>query len=264
MPRITPEDFDRATATSPTPSAPTTNMPSVVWTTPAPTLAPPAIPVQPNAIPLPAAPTILPVAQVVAPQPWGWRIMALTMLLAATVNGLGWWATHATLADIEYQLFSATVTTRIKDERIKELEKSLETEKAQRRSLAQKAPLALMNLQLYNADKDGKQLSTPNTTFSSAELRYLQWHCRLRNNLNEGKTLTGEIYIKYFRPDGTLMQDARSPYQVTLQERFSVERETTLTNGWGNNESGSFRPGTHTIEFWWNGNLLEAQKFTVE
>ena len=127
---------------------------------------------------------------------------------------------------------------------------------------AQESPLRITALKLRNEMKDGTPLSDYGWSFDRDEIQYITFYATLANTTAQPQK--GRMGVKFFKPDGTLMQGSKSPEGFTFDQDVNVINSASATNGWGRSTGGSFELGRYRIEFWWNGKRIGQTLFTVK
>ena len=121
--------------------------------------------------------------------------------------------------------------------------------------------LSITEVRVRNEDKEGNALSDYKVSFDYDETRWISYYIRLVNNTDE--RLQGKLGVRYIQPDGKLKQNSKSPAGFTFEHNVNVVNSRELTGGWGRVSGGSFEPGRHRIEFWWDGIRIHQVTFAV-
>jgi hypothetical protein len=122
-------------------------------------------------------------------------------------------------------------------------------------------PLVVSEIKLRNEAKDDTPLSEFGTLFKQEEIQFITFYIQMKNISSLPQK--GKLGIKFFRPDGTLMQGNKSPEGYTLTNNIDITESGTASNGWGNSEGNAFVMGRHRVEFWWNGKRIGQAAFEV-
>lgn len=113
--------------------------------------------------------------------------------------------------------------------------------------------LNITSVEFCNQDYDGNMLNDYGSTLYSSDIRYLK--CKLYyNGLNESTTKT--VYLKIYKPDGTMMSGKQSPEGYTSKQenrKFYSGSSSTELLGYGNNTESTYPAGTYRYEIWIDG-----------
>ena len=121
--------------------------------------------------------------------------------------------------------------------------------------------LSITEVRVRNEDKEGNALSDYKVSFDYDETRWISYYIRVVNNTDE--RLQGKLGVRYIQPDGKLKQNSKSPAGFTFEHNVNVANSREITGGWGRASGGSFEPGRHRIEFWWEGKRIHQVTFAV-
>ena len=99
------------------------------------------------------------------------------------------------------------------------------------------------------------------STIYSSQTTYLS--PRIYVNVKASGTYT--IYVKLFRPNGTMSTGGSSPSGYTFSDTISLYTYTTYVNlsGWGNNTPGHWSSGSYRWEFYYLGEKIAEKTFTI-
>lgn len=115
-------------------------------------------------------------------------------------------------------------------------------------------------IKFYEADVDGtlKDQRVYRDTFSSAEARFIFWELIIKH-----KELTQDsdinLLVIYREPGGS--EKARLNYEATSLAGWS---SSAYTWGWGRSEPGTWLPGEHLLELYYQGNMLASRPFYIQ
>ena len=121
--------------------------------------------------------------------------------------------------------------------------------------------VSITEVRVRNEDKEGNALSDFKVSFDFDETRWISYYVRLVNNTDD--RLQGKLGVRYIQPDGKLKQNSKSPAGFTFEQNVTLVNSREITGGWGKAAGGSFEPGRHRIEFWWNGQRIHQVTFAV-
>ena len=121
--------------------------------------------------------------------------------------------------------------------------------------------LSITDVRVRNEDKEGNGLSEYKISFDYEETRWISYYVKLVNNTDE--RLRGKLGIRYIQPDGKLKQNSKSPPNYTFEQTIDVTDTAEMTGGWGKATGGTFEPGRHRVEFWWDGKRIHQLTFAV-
>lgn len=121
--------------------------------------------------------------------------------------------------------------------------------------------LSITDVRVRNEDKEGNGLSEYKISFDYEETRWISYYVRLVNNTDE--RLRGKLGIRYIQPDGKLKQNSKSPPNFTFEQDIDLIETLEKTGGWGKATGGTFEPGRHRVEFWWDGKRIHQLTFAV-
>jgi len=266
MNRIKPEDFDRNKhdIKSDINTAPITQT-NVVWT-PAPTNLSPSNPqsntTQDIKSPLSSFQSASSQTNKVGA---GWKVSTFIFALTATIFGFGWQYHYRTAKSYLSYLNSVQTelqqTSQNSQGKIKTLESQLADEKRKRKDLVENVPLTITEIKFRN-ENSGTIISGYQTEFYEPEIRYIWWYVTIQNNRDE--TTSGDLYVKFIKPNGELMSSSSSPTNYSMKESISVSNMSTVSRGWGYDTGGSYKVlGNYRVQFWWNGKIIGEKSFNV-
>lgn len=113
--------------------------------------------------------------------------------------------------------------------------------------------ITITKAKFANTDYNSNIITDYGETLRSNDMRYLS--CKIYYN-GGSSDVTKTLYIKIFKPDGTLSSGNSSP------DGFTRKREVTFHSGsnnvadlggWGNSDESIYSSGTYTYEFWIDG-----------
>jgi hypothetical protein len=122
-----------------------------------------------------------------------------------------------------------------------------------------KKPLELAAIRFINTSKDGKPLSSPATSFSASQVRFVAWEAVCLNRLRGLAPAYHRLEATYYAPNGQPLGTVQDAKEVGVEKR-----EVTFTGRIGNSSGGAFVPGTYRVDFYLNGWPLSSKEFTVE
>lgn len=131
---------------------------------------------------------------------------------------------------------------------------------------ARKAYMDITSMTFGNVKKDGTVINSHGSTLYASDLRYLQPKITYNGVASESKSIT--LYWKIINPDGSINRNtSTSPSGYTSSNSYTVYPGTgkTITLlGWGNENGGTYNPGTYYFELYYNGNLIHRQSVAIQ
>lgn len=123
------------------------------------------------------------------------------------------------------------------------------------------SPFEITSVSVGNMDYNSNMINSYGSTIYSSDTRYLS--PRIYVNVKVSGTYT--IYVKLFRPNGTMSTGGSSPSGYTFSDTISLYTYTTYVNllGWGNNTPGHWPSGTYRWEFYYLGEKIAEKTFTI-
>lgn len=140
-----------------------------------------------------------------------------------------------------------------------------EQEEERRRRLneaRQRGYMEIERISFGNTDENGNVISTYGSAIYTSDLKYLKPRITY-NGLASEKI---QLYVKIYRPDGSLMTGTGSPDGYTFYDDVDVVEgsgNTLYLSGWGNKNGGAYASGTHRYELWYNGRQLTSVSVTL-
>lgn len=113
-----------------------------------------------------------------------------------------------------------------------------------------------------NTQKDNTIIDSYGSTLYASSIQYLCW--RISYN-GPSTSQTKECYIKYIKPDGSLMTGTSSPegYTTSKNITFSPGSNTVVAAGWGNENGTAYNAGTYRCELWFDGRKQYSASITL-
>jgi hypothetical protein len=92
-------------------------------------------------------------------------------------------------------------------------------------------------------------------TLYASQMRYLK--SRIFYDCNTSSQMTITLFVKIFRPDGSLMAGTNSPEGYTFSNTFTSagQKKTGVSqelDGWGNSSQSVYSKGSYRVELWLN------------
>lgn len=199
---------------------------------------------------------------------WKWATALLCVTIIVTTIGWITYSKKLNSARKEVSFYSSSASS--ESEKVRDLalanetlSKELQAEKEKRARIAEAWPLTITEIKLRN-ENGSQSFGSFSDRFNEYDVRYIQWYATLKNNFVGVKTLSGDLYVKYIKPDGTLDYNASiSPSGYTHRKTINVYDTTEESMGWGSERESTYRTGTYRIQFWWNGRIIGEKSFTV-
>ncbi|MCH5320065.1 MAG: hypothetical protein J1E38_10220 [Paramuribaculum sp.] len=115
--------------------------------------------------------------------------------------------------------------------------------------------ITVKGVNFRNTDGDNNSINDYGSTLYSNNMRYLGYQLEYDGGpTRETKT----IYVKIFKPDGSLMTGTSSPsgYTTSYERTFETGTNNKMyLGGWGNSTTSAYSPGLWKLEFYWDGKL---------
>jgi len=114
-----------------------------------------------------------------------------------------------------------------------------------------------------NTKKDNTIIDSYGSTLYASSIQYLCW--RISYN-GPSSSQTKQCYIKYIKPDGSLMTGSSSPegYTTSKNITFSPGSNTVKAAGWGNKNGTAYSAGTYRCELWFDGRKQYSASITLQ
>ena len=129
-------------------------------------------------------------------------------------------------------------------------------------TVANTYPLIITDIKIGNVYYNGEVETNYGNSIYSSRTMYLEPQIKYTGLTSGFKTL----YIKWFRPDGTMSSGSSSPYGYSQSNETYIyygEDNTLTLSGWGNRTQGHWKSGTYRIEIWYGDACLKSKKFTI-
>lgn len=117
-------------------------------------------------------------------------------------------------------------------------------------------PFIITSVDVKNQGEEyGATIYTRNTTF-------------IYDRINIKSHFTGSvtIYVKFYRPNGELSVNSKSPIGYSYSQQIDLKKgESTYTEstGWGNTNKGFWKQGLYYMEFWYNNMCFYRKSFYI-
>jgi len=117
-------------------------------------------------------------------------------------------------------------------------------------------PFIITSIDIKNEGEEyGATIYEKNTTF-------------IYNKINIKSHISGSVTInvKFYRPNGELTANNKSPVGFSYSQQINLEKgETTYSesNGWGNTDKGHWKSGQYYMEFWYNNKCFYRKGFYI-
>lgn len=114
-----------------------------------------------------------------------------------------------------------------------------------------------------NTKKDNTVIDSYGSSLYASSIQYLCW--RISYN-GPSSSQTKQCYIKYIKPDGSLMTGSSSPegYTTSKNITFSPGSNTVEAAGWGNENGTAYNAGTYRCELWFDGRKQYSASITLQ
>lgn len=129
----------------------------------------------------------------------------------------------------------------------------LQQEEAWRR----KAYMDIKGMAFGNTTKSDDVITPYGSTLYAQDIKYLCGRITYDGKCSSSKSLT--LYVKIYKPDGTLMSGSSSPAGYTYSWSttvYSGSGKTMNVGGWGNDSGTTYTNGTYRWEVWYDGSKI--------
>lgn len=123
-------------------------------------------------------------------------------------------------------------------------------------------PIIISDIEIANSYKGGNIETDFGNTIYSLNTMYLTPKITYYGISSGTKTL----YVKWFKPDGTMSSGSSSPYGFSQSDNhylYSGSDNTLTLSGWGNENKGHWKAGNYRIEIWYNNTCLKSKNFRI-
>lgn len=130
---------------------------------------------------------------------------------------------------------------------------------------AAKGYMNISTVEFANTESGGTIINDYGSLIKAADVKYLSPRIRYTGLANESKKIT--LYVKLYAPDGTLKTGTGSPEGYTYSTDVTVSpgsNRTLALSSWGNKNGGSYKPGTHRFELWYNNKRIYETTITLQ
>lgn len=143
-------------------------------------------------------------------------------------------------------------------EKYNDLEIEYNKTKGDLESIANQFPIIIESID-FNS---GKNPNSFKTSFSKYEITFLYPRIKFSNLTNNDKLV---LYVKYYTPAGILRTHPKSPYGYTQKVEITMNESTNsyILNGFGNENSGTYKVGKNKCQIWYNNRILFEKEFNV-
>ena len=146
----------------------------------------------------------------------------------------------------------------------REAQQAAQLAQQQSASNAAKGYMNITKIEFANTDYEGKIVNDYGSQLQAANILYLKPRVHYNGLSSEAKKLT--LYIKLLNPDGTLRTGTDSPEGYTYSDEATVSPGSSHTftlSGWGSKSGGSYKPGIHRFEVWYNNKCICQTSVTL-
>lgn len=151
-----------------------------------------------------------------------------------------------------------------------ELNKEKEEEITKLKSLisdfASKNPIEITDIKFSNIDANSSTINDFGSKLYSYKVKYLHSKIYYNSFLENSKDI--KLYIKVFRPNGSLKTGSSSPFgystsiEIYVSGSFATNQSKELI-GWGTSSGGSYESGSYIYEIWYNGKCISSKTFYI-
>ena len=123
--------------------------------------------------------------------------------------------------------------------------------------------IRITNIKFGNTDDDGNIISDYGSTLYAPNILYLTPRISYEGLCSSSRSETFDV--KIYKPDGSLKTSSSSPSGCTYSDTETIypgNNQVTF-HGWGNNNGGSYTPGTYRFEVWHDGNFVYSTNFSL-
>lgn len=127
-------------------------------------------------------------------------------------------------------------------------------------------PIQMVKYEVYNfGESNNSPMKTiTNASIRTADTKFIGSTVTFTNSFP--KPWRGEIFVKYIGPNGYIKRNPeKSPDGYSFSQLVILKSGESIEDfsGWGNEDGYAYSPGTYTIEYYWDNNLLGKTTFTV-
>lgn len=142
-------------------------------------------------------------------------------------------------------------------------QEQLRRERERESANARKGYMEISRVQFANGPGDGSITNDYGSTLYASDIKYLYAKAYIQSLTNTSRDLT--LYVKIYKPDGTLMTGSSSPsgYTNSFSKTITSSSTYVLLNGWGNKNGGTYTPGQYRYEIWYQNNKLYSTHVTL-
>lgn len=123
-------------------------------------------------------------------------------------------------------------------------------------------PLIISDISVGNMTQEGSMDTNYGSTIYSRNSMYLTPKITYYGINTGNKTL----YVKLYKPDGTLATGSSSPSGYSYSNSLYVSpgaNHTYAFSGWGSSTKGHWKSGTYRFEIWYGSICLKSKTFTI-
>lgn len=124
--------------------------------------------------------------------------------------------------------------------------------------------IEITRVEFANVDNSSQFLSDFGATLYVDDVRFVKQKVYYKGISHEPKTI--QLDMKIYGPDGKLKTGGNSPEGYCWSEKINISPGTnnfTLL-GWGRENGGLYKVGTHLYEIWYNGKKLYSTTFDIK
>lgn len=204
---------------------------------------------------------------------WGYWLVMILLLAACVMTGVALFNTMDTADYYRRQAERNGDESRNAAAEIATLRDSLSAIHAERSSLmhelqsfrshvGESYPLIINAVEFCNVEDNGNVLTSAGSTLYADKIKYLRPILKYEG-LAPGRK---KFFVKFFRPDGTLLDGTSSPSGYSYSSEYEVEEgsgHSLVFSGWGNSNGGSYRTGTYRVEIWCDSKCLKTASVSI-
>lgn len=148
-------------------------------------------------------------------------------------------------------------------------EEPLNQTEADKKALEEKAAktayMDIVKIEFQNSDQNDRVITSAGHTLYDTEIKYIDPIVKYNGLMDADKEV--ELFVKLIKPNGELDQGSNSPSGYTYSRKFTVKpgkNNSQLLTGWGNENGGTYNPGTYKFEVYYQGKKIYNTSFTVK
>lgn len=137
-----------------------------------------------------------------------------------------------------------------------ELSSALNETKEEIKELSSVYPFIITSVDIKNDGEEyGEPIYEKNTTYIYDKI-----------NIKSYYTGSVTIYVKFYRADGELSKNDKSPAGYSYSQQINLKKGVITyseSTGWGNKNKGFWKSGQYYMEFWYNNKCFYKKRYYI-